>query len=36
MADLKEILLQEISDKLDKLLELIKELIKTLSRISKK
>tara|TARA_R110002167_G_scaffold352403_1_gene565365 strand:- start:319 stop:429 length:111 start_codon:yes stop_codon:yes gene_type:complete len=36
MPNLSESLLQGISDKLDKLLGLIKELIKTLGSISKK
>tara|TARA_Y100001949_G_C15982566_1_gene329015 strand:- start:955 stop:1068 length:114 start_codon:yes stop_codon:yes gene_type:complete len=36
MADLSEILLQGISKKLDKLIELIKELIRTLGNKIKK
>jgi len=32
MADLKEILLQGISKKLDKLIELVRELIRTLGK----
>ena len=36
MADLSEILLQGISKKLDKLIELIKELIRTLGNKLKK
>jgi hypothetical protein len=36
MSDLKEILLQGISKKLDQLLDLIRELIKMLGHISKK
>ena len=36
MSDLKEILLQGISKKLDKLIELIKELIRTLGNKLKK
>ena len=36
MANLSEILLQSIAKKLDQLLELVKQLIKTLSHISKK
>jgi len=36
MADLKEILLQGISKKLDKLIELVRELIRTLGNKIKK
>ena len=36
MANISEILLQSIAKKLDQLLELVKQLIKTLSHISKK